>query len=331
MADDKKAEEEAARLLGLGPLGPSNSTADPPMPWELEAIERLKRDGAIPPPPPPSARSGDEPLDIETVLNTPDLSKYGYTTRPHHSMERSERSSEKAVFEPATKITPTSASEQNFTVAVTIYGGMFVTGLFLLGDNAFFSSGWWYGLVYTVGGGAGTVTVTPLFRKKLEVMRSPRSLWAAAVATWLLLAMNLGFAVYDHFWSKAPAPGQQRVSTDIWPALTSTEASALAARVRFIPPENIVVACETIKCRDLADGIAEILQKTPGWKVSILHHGGLGIDGVAGILLNPNEPAAQALKEAIEATTGLAVTVGPDARKDFGSSPTLLVVGIRPF
>jgi len=129
------------------------------------------------------------------------------------------------------------------------------------------------------------------------------------------------------FSQHQPAP----VPPDQWPALTRTKASALAEHIRSIPPEDIVVACETINCRDLADGIADILLKTEGWKVSVLHRGGLGITGVTGILLNPNEPATQTLKEAIESTTKLKVTIGPDARKDIGSNQSFLTIGTRPF
>lgn len=249
-----------------------------------------------------------------------------------NSIEQSERSSENAVPEAASKSSSGSESDRNFYAAITIYGAALGSGLFLLGDNATFSSAWWYGLIYTIGGGVGIMTVTPLFRPKFEFMRSSRSLWAVAAATWLLLAVNVGFAVYDHFWPKALAPSEQVASPDTWPALTSAQASALAARIRFIPPEEIVVACETLKCRDLADGIADILQRTPGWKVSILHRGGMDITGVVGIQLNPNEPASVALQEAIEATTGLAVTLGPDSRKDLGAgTKSYLVVGTRPF
>jgi hypothetical protein len=34
--------------------------------------------------------------------------------------------------------------------------------------------------------------------------------------------------------------------------------------VRKLPPETITIACETINCRELADGIADILADMPG-------------------------------------------------------------------
>lgn len=89
-------------------------------------------------------------------------------------------------------------SDRNFYVAIAAYGAAFGTGLFLLGDNAWFSGGWIYGAILTAGGGLGLVSVTPLFRPKLEALRSTRSLWAIITMTWLLLAVNVGFAIYDH-------------------------------------------------------------------------------------------------------------------------------------
>jgi hypothetical protein len=103
-------------------------------------------------------------------------------------------------------------------------------------------------------------------------------------------------------------------SQEWWAPLTSAETSALTSRASSLPPEDLTIACETIKCRDVADGIAAILQKSPGRKVMILHGGGLGISGVVGILINPDEPATRSLKDAIESTTTLKVTMGRDTR-----------------
>jgi len=227
-------------------------------------------------------------------------------------------------------------SEKNFLVAITIYGGMFLTGLHLFGESPPFSQAWLYGAAYMLVGGSGAVSVTPLFRDKfpsvIRTMGAPKSLWAAAAATWVLLGLNLAFDVYDHFVSPKPPVAVNAPPPEQWPALTEKQASEFASRVRFIPPEDIVVACETRNCKDLADGIAEILQKTPRWHVEILHRGGLDITGVSGIRLNPNEPATEALRDVLESTVGLTVKVGPNSRKDLGTDTrTFLVVGTRPF
>jgi hypothetical protein len=140
----------------------------------------------------------EKSLDTETVLNNPDLSRYGYRTMGASVAETP----------PVRRnVAPPNAgdSDKNFAVAVAIYTGTAVTGLFLLATSTLFSGSWWYGAVYVVGGGIGAMSVTPLFRQKLDVMRSPRSLWAAAIATWLFLAANLGLLVYDK-WEGATSP-----------------------------------------------------------------------------------------------------------------------------
>jgi hypothetical protein len=154
-------------------------------------------------------------LDTETLLSNAELSRYGYRTQSDDSrgdiaaaIEQSERPSGKGVPESAASARNADA-EQNFYSAITIYGGTFVTGLFLVGENPASSSSWWFGLASCVVGGAGTMSVTPLFRNRFpnvtRGLASPRGLWAVAIVTWLLLAINIGFAVYDHFWPK-PQP-----------------------------------------------------------------------------------------------------------------------------
>jgi len=110
---------------------------------------------------------------------------------------------------PAERTAPSAAdSEKNFLVAVTIYGGMFLTGLHLFGESPPLSQAWWYGAAYMLFGGGGAMSITPLFRERfpnvVRTMAAPKSLWAAAAATWVLLALNVGFDVYDHFVQPRP-------------------------------------------------------------------------------------------------------------------------------
>ena len=46
------------------------------------------------------------------------------------------------------------------------------------------------------------MSILPFVRPKLQVLRSNRSLWAMVTMTWLFLAVNAGFAIYDHFWPR---------------------------------------------------------------------------------------------------------------------------------
>jgi len=183
------------------------------------------------------------------------------------------------------------------------------------------------GLFVAAIGAGGLIAMAVLLKgHKLTVIHTAI---AALISTWVFLGYVLLAGPKPIIIHDVP---QSAVSPEKWPPLTQPQISALTSRVRFVPPEDIVVACETINCKDLADGIAEILQNTPGWHVAILHRGGLDISGVTGIRLSPTEPATEALRDAIEATTGLAVALGSETRKDLGTDTrTFLTVGTRPF
>jgi len=115
-----------------------------------------------------------------------------------------------------------------------------------------------------------------------------------------------------------------------WLALTANEAAALKSKLRALSSQDFVVACETVNCRDLADGIASVLGQS-GWKVTVLHRGGLDITGVVAIRLEPDEPQTRDLKAAIEAATKLEVEIGDETRAQRGMYPASLVVGTKPF
>jgi hypothetical protein len=144
---------------------------------------------------------------------------------------------------------------------------------------------------------------------------------------WVMIVLLFSGGMIFQDWL---SQGHQLNSAQ-WESLTKDETAALQERVQTLPPEDIVVACETINCKDLADGLANIFQNATGWKVTILHRGGMDITGVTGIQIDPNEPATVALKNAIESATTLKVTMGPDTRKDVGSNQSTLVVGNKPF
>src|SRR5262249_13342680 len=91
-------------------------------------------------------------------------------------------------------------SDRNFSVALAAYGAAIGSGLLLLGEN-----NWLSGTIFTLGGGVGLLSVTPLFRAKFEIVRSGRSLWAVVLMTWLFLAANLAFSIYDRL-GRNPIP-----------------------------------------------------------------------------------------------------------------------------
>jgi len=142
---------------------------------------------------------------------------------------------------------------------------------------------------------------------------------------WLMvLLLFLGGMIFQAWLS-------QKSNQEQWAALTKEETAALQTRVKLIPPEDIVVGCETVNCKDLTDGIADILRNTPGWKVTIHHGGGFDITGFTGIILLPKETATEQLKDAIETTTNLKVTMPDETRAQEGTSQSFLTVGIKPF
>jgi hypothetical protein len=124
--------------------------------------------------------------------------------------------------------------------------------------------------------------------------------------------------------------GGSQLDLATWAPLTSEEAASLRDQISKLTPQQITVACESLKCKDLADGIANIL-KGASWEVTILHRGGIDITGFVGIRLSPQEDSTKALKRAIESATKLKVEMGDETRKDVGSAPALLVIANKPF
>jgi hypothetical protein len=139
------------------------------------------------------------------------------------------------------------------------------------------------------------------------------------------------FRAFDDVSSKLEEATRSNGAENRWSGLTSDEVKALRDQVRRLSPETITVACETINCRDLADGIADILADVPGWKVSKLHRGGLDITGVTGIRIEPHEPATENLQKAIESATKLKVDLVETTRAQMNSTETFMVVGTKPF
>ena len=139
------------------------------------------------------------------------------------------------------------------------------------------------------------------------------------------------FRAFDNVSAKLEEANRTNGAENRWPVLTSDEVRALRNQVRKLPPETITVACETMNCRDLADGIADILADVPGWKVTKLHRGGFGITGVTGIRIEPHEPATENLQRAIESATKLKVDLVETTRAQMNSTETFMVVGSKPF
>ena len=305
-------------------------TSDPRVPstYPGMAEELGRRTGAPTPPIDPNLQAGhekpsDAARDLEQIRSGKILPKNW--SGASQDRAQSERPSEKtAVPYPSSETaSPMHARDRRLYVilAWSAIPAALIVGCYIAWGSSQLPDAWAIaGIAVGLLAMAGA-TIYALEKKPPSPRYPGPIMIAVAALTWALI----GWQTWMFFHSSTG------VSPEKWAALTPSQTEALASRARFIPAEDIVVACETLNCKDLADEIAEILRKTPGWKVSILHRGGFDITGVAGIRLNPNEPATAALKDAIEATTGLAVTLGPDTQKYIGSGQSFLVVGTRPF
>jgi hypothetical protein len=373
MADDKKAQEEASSPFALGAASPLAPGADSPLSLSPQPKRKtVTADLGGPAPgvlrPGPPAFDPPRPLDIAAgesekppdprvpssypgmrkvlkAMSDPPKPKQGEPVTwidPDYD-ERTGPILEHMLSEEATSDQAPAMAKPFSETDAWVYGGIggaafsTVFGIGLVG--IFYEHEPIPGALLSLVGFCGLVAMVILLKgHRLTVIHAAI---AALIATWVFFGYIIWLGpkttiVHEPSDDVAKASGTNStpLPPERWPTLTNQEATAFAARVRQIPPENIVVACETINCKDLADGIGEILLKTAGWKVELIHHGGLDITGVAGIRLNPIEPNTQALKEAIESTTHLPVTLGPDKRITFGNDQglqTILVVGTRPF
>jgi hypothetical protein len=97
-------------------------------------------------------------------------------------------------------------NERDFWVGITAFGAVLGTGLYALVEHE-----WWFGAIYTIGGGAGLMWMSPAAKSYLGAQPSKRVLIAAIAAAWLFLAANIGYSVYN----KWLAPTYAMSSDDI--------------------------------------------------------------------------------------------------------------------
>jgi uncharacterized protein YjeT (DUF2065 family) len=115
-----------------------------------------------------------------------------------------------------------------------------------------------------------------------------------------------------------------------WNPLSDPQMMDLRERLRVIGSQKIELACASVNCRELTDSLATAFRGA-GWTVGIHHGGGLGVDGVLGISIDPNDQLTQSIKAAIDGATTLTANLTATRREDFGNGPVWLVVGTKPF
>ena len=130
--------------------------------------------------------------------------------------------------------------------------------------------------------------------------------------------------------AQAPQVQQAPISDQQWAPISAPQAATLTARLKLLPLGRVVVACASVYCRDLADGLVASIHDA-GWNVRPRHGGGLGVDGVTGIDIDQDTPTAVELRDAIENTTGLKVALHP-LPAGYAPPPEIwLVIGTKPF
>jgi hypothetical protein len=112
-----------------------------------------------------------------------------------------------------------------------------------------------------------------------------------------------------------------------WEPLTQTELAALITRLKGLSQQQIGLACATPYCKGLTDQLVIAFTKAD-WHPILHHGGGIGVDGVLGIVVDSCNGTSEAVKDAFEAVTPLRVA----PHEDMGChDQDFLVVGEKPF
>lgn len=76
--------------------------------------------------------------------------------------------------------------------------------------------------------------------------------------------------------------GGSYAQTSSVPDLTTNERSAISSALSKSEKDSVTIVCGGPWCRQASDDLAALFF-VAGWKVDRINHGGLGIDGLAGI------------------------------------------------
>ncbi len=303
MADDKKAaEEEAARLLGLGPspLAPGGNSP-------LAPSHSAGWSEGVPRPGPPAAPI-PTPLDIASYPNTATVENMRRSMESSPRSEQSERSLEKPMSE---------MHADDKAIIIAIGGSAFCAGLF-----GFYEGHPILGTAFTVGGLITMAPISPFVRSRISWAFGRPALWALAITTWLLLAANLGLSLYSR-----PTVHPVAVATgDVWTALTPDEKKLLSLAVKLLPTQpHFRIICLTSDCKDLAESLMVAFHDA-GWN-PVFATSSAFFQEPYGIVLYLKDPNDKSLKDAIEKTTSLKVDHTEVSTDPFMES---MFIGIRP-
>lgn len=88
---------------------------------------------------------------------------------------------------------------------------------------------------------------------------------------------------------------------------------------------NITIACATILCKPLADSVAALFDAS-GWRVVRINHGGLGIDGAQGIMVNSCGLRGEKVARVLRKATSRLISSVDDGKCQDGALPEIYVV-----
>ena len=133
-------------------------------------------------------------------------------------------------------------NERDFWVGITAFGAVLGTGLYALVERE-----WWFGAIYTIGGGAGLMWMSPAAKSYLGAQPSRSVLFAAVTAAWLFLAANVGYSVYNRWIALPPISPDDLISAQKQQADKDQKQIADAMVTKETAERNLEVARQQIR------------------------------------------------------------------------------------
>jgi hypothetical protein len=122
----------------------------------------------------------------------------------------------------------------------------------------------------------------------------------------------------------------QKNEEGFWSELTGVERQRLLAQLTSIDEFEVVISCGEISCRAFAKSLSEVFQEAKWRHVRISLSGGESL-AMEGLGIYPDDEKAKKLKESLESSTGLNVTLFGEARNANNSPEVYLSIGQKPF
>lgn len=116
----------------------------------------------------------------------------------------------------------------------------------------------------------------------------------------------------------------------IWKPLTEKESVDVIEKLRPLVSTKIVLSCSQLECRDLVQSLKGAF-KQAGWSDTELSVGGVDTLGIDGVAIYPQDATSRMLREIIESSTDISVTLYGEERKATDYPATYISIGPKPF